>query len=67
WDRVVVRGNPDSGRFIAFCLKGAKVVGASVVNWGREVRFAKALVQSGKDVADADLANEAVQLRALAA
>jgi NADPH-dependent 2,4-dienoyl-CoA reductase/sulfur reductase-like enzyme len=66
WDRIVTRGSIDGGKFIAFALKGAKVVGASVVNLGREMRFVKALVQSGKDVADADLANEAAQLRALA-
>jgi NADPH-dependent 2,4-dienoyl-CoA reductase/sulfur reductase-like enzyme len=66
WDRVVVRGNPDGGKFIVFAMKGAKVVGASVVNLGRDMRFVKALVQSAKDVADADLANEGTQLRALA-
>jgi NADPH-dependent 2,4-dienoyl-CoA reductase/sulfur reductase-like enzyme len=36
WDRVVTRGNPESGRFIAFCMTGAKATGASVVNMGRE-------------------------------
>jgi 3-phenylpropionate/trans-cinnamate dioxygenase ferredoxin reductase subunit len=66
WDRVVVRGNPDGGKFIVFAMKGNKVVGASVVNLGRDMRFVKALVQSAKDVADADLANEGTQLRALA-
>jgi 3-phenylpropionate/trans-cinnamate dioxygenase ferredoxin reductase subunit len=66
WDRIVVRGNPDGGKFIAFAMKGAKVGGASVVNMGREMRFVKALIQSAKDVADADLANEGAPLRALA-
>ena len=66
WDRIVTRGSLEGGKFIAFAMKGAKVVGASVVNLGREMRFVKALVQSGKYVADADLANETAQLRALA-
>jgi 3-phenylpropionate/trans-cinnamate dioxygenase ferredoxin reductase component len=66
WDRVVIRGNPDGGKFIVFAMKGAKAVGASVVNLGRDMRFVKSLIQSAKDVADADLANEATQLRALA-
>lgn len=66
WDRVVVRGNPEGGKFIAFAMKGAKVGGATVVNMGREMRFVKSLIQSGRDVADADLANEGAQLRALA-
>jgi 3-phenylpropionate/trans-cinnamate dioxygenase ferredoxin reductase component len=65
WDRVVVRGSPDGGKFIVFAMKGAKVGGAAVVNMGREMRFVKALVQSGKDVADADLANEGAALRGL--
>jgi 3-phenylpropionate/trans-cinnamate dioxygenase ferredoxin reductase component len=60
-----VRGSPDGGKFIVFAMKGAKVGGAAVVNMGREMRFVKALVQSGKDVADADLANEGAALRGL--
>jgi NADPH-dependent 2,4-dienoyl-CoA reductase/sulfur reductase-like enzyme len=66
WDRIVVRGNPDGGKFIAFAMKGDKVGGATVVNMGREMRFVKSLIQSGKVIADADLANEGAQLRALA-
>ena len=66
WDRIVTRGALDGGKFIAFAMKGAKVVGATVVNMGREMRFVKSLVQTAKDVNDADLANEGQQLRALA-
>jgi 3-phenylpropionate/trans-cinnamate dioxygenase ferredoxin reductase component len=66
WDRIVVRGNPDGGKFIAFAMNGAKVGGATVVNMGREMRFVKTLIQSGKEVADSDLADEGAQLRALA-
>jgi hypothetical protein len=47
-------------------MKGDKVGGATVVNMGREMRFVKSLIQSGKAMADADLANEGAQLRALA-
>lgn len=66
WDRIVVRGDPAGGKFIAFAMSGAKVGGATVVNMGREMRFVKALVQSGKEISDSDLANEGAQLRALA-
>jgi NADPH-dependent 2,4-dienoyl-CoA reductase/sulfur reductase-like enzyme len=66
WDRVVVRGNPDGGKFIAFAMNGAKVGGATVVNMGRDMRFVKTLIQSGKEVSDSDLADEGAQLRALA-
>jgi 3-phenylpropionate/trans-cinnamate dioxygenase ferredoxin reductase subunit len=66
WDRIVVRGKPESGKFIAFAMHGAKVVGGTAVNLGRDMRFIKSLVQSGKDARDEDLANEAMQLRALA-
>ena len=38
----------------------------TVVNMGREMRFVKSLLQTAKDVNDADLANEGQQLRALA-
>lgn len=66
WDRIIVRGKAESGKFIAFALHGAKVVGGTAVNLGRDMRFIKSLIQSGKDVRDEDLANEAVQMRALA-
>ncbi|HTI86042.1 MAG TPA: FAD-dependent oxidoreductase [Alphaproteobacteria bacterium] len=66
WDRIVVRGKPESGKFIAFALHGAKVVGGTAVNLGRDMRFIKSLIQSSKDVRDEDLANEAQQLRVLA-
>lgn len=66
WDRIVTRGSPEGGKFIAFAMKDARVVGATVVNLGRDMRFVKSLVQSATDIADADLANEGMQLRALA-
>jgi 3-phenylpropionate/trans-cinnamate dioxygenase ferredoxin reductase subunit len=67
WDRVVVRGDPAADKGIVFYMTGARVVGATSFNLGRDMRFCKALIESGKEVADADLADEAKRLRDVAA
>ncbi|MFN4283190.1 MAG: NAD(P)/FAD-dependent oxidoreductase [Alphaproteobacteria bacterium] len=66
WDKVVTRGDPDTGKFMLFYLHGGKVVAANIFNNGREMRFAKQMVQSGKIVAESDLADEALKLMDLA-
>jgi 3-phenylpropionate/trans-cinnamate dioxygenase ferredoxin reductase subunit len=66
WDRVVVRGDPTAGKCIVFYMTGAHVVGATTFNLGRDMRFCKALIESAKDVVDADLADEDKRLRDLA-
>lgn len=66
WDMVVTRGNPDSGKFMLFYLHGGKVVAVNIFNLGRETRFAKQMVQAGKVVAEADLANESLKLMDIA-
>lgn len=66
WDKVVTRGNPDSGKFMLFYLHAGKVVAINLFNMGREARFAKQIVQAGKLLAEADLANETVKMMDLA-
>jgi hypothetical protein len=63
---VVTRGNPDSGKFMLFYLHGGKVVAINLFNMGREARFAKQIVQGGKVLAEADLANETMKMMDLA-
>ena len=66
WDKVVTRGNPDSGKFLLFYLHAGKVVAINLFNMGREARFAKQIVQAGKSLPEADLANETVKMMDLA-
>ena len=66
WDKVVTRGDPETGKFMLFYLHAGKVVAANIFNNGREMRFAKQMVQSGKIIAEADLADESLKLMDLA-
>ncbi len=67
WDRLVVRGDPAARKGIVFYMEGDRVTGAAAFNQGREMRFLRALIEGGKAVADADLADEAKRLRDVAA
>ena len=67
WDRLVTRGDPASGRGIVFCMAGARVVAASTFNLGRDMRFCRALVESGREIAESDLADESRRLRDIVA
>lgn len=53
-DRIVYRGAPTARSFTAFQLQAGKVVGCISLNAGRDMRFARMLIASGKAV-DADL------------
>jgi 3-phenylpropionate/trans-cinnamate dioxygenase ferredoxin reductase subunit len=66
WDRLVVRGDPAAKKGIVFYMTGESVVGATAFNQGREMRFLKRLIETGKAVADGDLADEGKKLRDLA-
>lgn len=57
----IVRGDPDSGKFLVFHISGGVVAGVSAVNSVRDLRAAKKLV--GHPATD-DLANPAVPLKA---
>ena len=65
WDEAVTRGDPASGQFIVFYLKGGKIDGAAAINQGRDVRMAKRMMTAGVTVAASDLADESVKLQKL--
>ena len=65
WDETVTRGDPAAGQFITFYLKGGKIDGAAAMNNGRDVRFARRLMQAEKIVDPARLADPSVKLQAL--
>ncbi len=65
WDRVVWRGEPQSGKFTACYMAGDRLVCANTMNNAREVRFLKQLILSGKSLSDAALADPATNLASL--
>ncbi len=67
WDRLVTRGERDSGKFMIFYMAGDKVVAANAFNLGRDMRFAKKLISTARAVSDAELMNEDTKLKDIAA
>ncbi len=67
WDRIVTRGEPTSGKFMVFYMAGDRVVSANAFNLGRDMRFAKKLIETGRAVSDAELMNEDMKLKDIAA
>jgi 3-phenylpropionate/trans-cinnamate dioxygenase ferredoxin reductase subunit len=66
-DRSVLRGDPDRRSFTALHLRAGRLVGATLVNQGREMRPCKALIESGAVLDASRLADAAQPLRQLAA
>ncbi len=67
WDRLVTRGDPETGRSVIFYMDGAHVCGATAFNQGREARPLRRMVESSAAFTDAELADESLRLRDLAA
>ena len=65
WDELVYRGEPSSESFLAFQLLRKTVVGAISVNAGRDMRFARMLIASGKPADARELANSKKKLQDL--
>jgi len=65
WDSEVTRGDPAEGVFVTFYLKGGRIDGAVAVNNGRDLRFARRLMQRGTQVSPEELADPAVKMQAL--
>jgi 3-phenylpropionate/trans-cinnamate dioxygenase ferredoxin reductase subunit len=65
-DRVVLRGNPESGQFSAFCYAGARLLGIESINRPAEHAFARRLLAAGRSVAPEEAADERFDLRAAA-
>lgn len=64
-ERTVTRGDPDSGRFTAFHLAGNRLVGATTINDGRNMRPSLMLIRDEVPVDAAALADPARPLRDL--
>lgn len=67
WDRFVVRGSIEGRRFVGFYLADGIVRGVVGMNRGRDVRRSLPLVKAALPVDPADLADDDVDLRELAA
>lgn len=65
WDDEATRGDPASGPFITFHVQAGRICAAVAVNNGRDLRFARRLMQMRKPVALADLADPDVKLQNL--
>ncbi|HYB09846.1 MAG TPA: FAD-dependent oxidoreductase [Alphaproteobacteria bacterium] len=66
-DRVVVRGDPASGRFLCVNLSNGVVEGATAFNMGGEIRFMRKLIEVKARVDAADIASPATKLKDMAA
>jgi 3-phenylpropionate/trans-cinnamate dioxygenase ferredoxin reductase subunit len=60
YDRVVLRGHPDTGSFAAFYLKGDFVISADTINRPAEFMLAKRLVAGRIPVNADELADESI-------
>ena len=66
WDGLLWRGDPDDSRFTVFYMAGGRIVAVNTVNNGREMRPARMLMESGRIVDPAALADTSVKLLKLA-
>jgi 3-phenylpropionate/trans-cinnamate dioxygenase ferredoxin reductase subunit len=65
-DESVTRGDPAGDKFLQFFLYGGRIEAAAAINNPRDLRMAKRLMQSGKEVDRVRLADPAVALQSLA-
>jgi 3-phenylpropionate/trans-cinnamate dioxygenase ferredoxin reductase component len=65
WDRTVYRGEPSGRSFMMFQLHDGKVVGCITMNAGRDMRFARMLIASGRTVDAGVLADTGSKLQEL--
>ena len=66
WDQLVVRGSLEQRDFVAFYLRGGRLLAAAGINRARDVRRAAGLIKAATPVGAAALADEEVDLRTLA-
>ena len=66
FDSLVLRGNPEQGRsFVAWYLRGNRLLAADCINRPKEFMVARQLLASGKSIDAAHLADENIDLKAL--
>lgn len=66
-EKVILRGEPASGRFMCFNLAGGVVVGATAFNMGGEIRFARKMIEAKAVLDPATLADSTKKLKDLTA
>ncbi|MDO0916769.1 FAD-dependent oxidoreductase [Streptomyces sp. DT2A-34] len=64
-ERTVLRGAPESGAFLAFGLRGDRVVAAAAIDRTRDIKAVRRIVDRGIAVDPAELADESADLRSL--
>ncbi|HEY8981672.1 MAG TPA: FAD-dependent oxidoreductase [Streptomyces sp.] len=64
-ERTVLRGTAESGAFLAFGLRGDRVVAAAAIDRTRDIKAVRRIVDRGIAVDPAELADESTDLRAL--
>ncbi len=66
WDETATRGDPGGLEFATFYLHEGRIIGAAGINTGRDVRFARRLIQNKVAATAAELADPKVKLQSLA-
>ncbi len=66
WDETATRGDPNGFEFVTFYLHQGRIIGAAGINTGRDVRFARRLIQNNVTATAAELADPKVKLQSLA-
>ena len=66
WDELIVRGSLQQRKFVAFYLKGGRILATASMNRGKDVRQSVGLIKAGIQVDLARLRDEAVQVSDLA-
>jgi NADPH-dependent 2,4-dienoyl-CoA reductase/sulfur reductase-like enzyme len=64
-ERTVLRGDPGSGAFTVFGLRGDRLVAAAAIDRTRDIQAAQRIADRGIPVASARLADESTELRRL--
>jgi NADPH-dependent 2,4-dienoyl-CoA reductase/sulfur reductase-like enzyme len=64
-ERTVVRGDPYSGAFTVFGVRGDRLVAAAAIDRARDIKAARRIVDRGIAVDPARLADESTDLRRL--
>lgn len=63
WDQSITRGDRESASFVTLYLRERRIVGAALVNRGRDRRPLKRLIENGTVVDPAEIADESIPLK----
>lgn len=65
YDKVVLRGNPDEDKFVAWYLKGDQILAADCINSSKEFMQAKRITGQKLTLSEADLTDASNDLKAI--